>query len=66
MNFDPETKAVRIKIAELERQHRALDTAIDAMPSFQEFEKMKLKREKLRLKDKISALRAMILPDIIA
>lgn len=56
-------------LVELEQQHRDLDTRITAELSAEvvdEFLIQRLKRKKLKLKDRIEKLHALIQPDIIA
>jgi hypothetical protein len=44
--------------------HRELDEKIHVCKA--EFEKMSLKKQKLKLKDQIASLQAMLYPDLIA
>lgn len=63
---DSEIKA-RIEI--LRRDHRDMDAAIEALRALANHDQIQLarfKKRKLRLKDEISALEDMLLPDIIA
>lgn len=56
-------------LVELEREHRELDariTAETAAENVDQFQIQRLKRQKLRLKDRIAQIHAMIQPDIIA
>ncbi len=56
------------RLEELRAQHRALDDRIEQMlaEGATAFQIMGLKREKLRLKDRITWLTAKLTPDIIA
>lgn len=55
-------------LEELRTRHRDLDQAIEQLEldGGQDFKIMTLKREKLRIKDRISWLSSKITPDIIA
>lgn len=56
-------------LVELEREHRELDariTAETAAENVDQFQIQRLKRQKLRLKDRIAQIHTMIQPDIIA
>ena len=62
-------EVLRVKLAVLQREHRDLDEAIDALqerPNADMLTIRRLKKQKLALKDQISALEDRILPDIIA
>lgn len=53
----------------LKTEHRDLDAAIDAlreMPRPDQLQLARLKKRKLRLRDEISVLEDMLVPDIIA
>jgi hypothetical protein len=53
----------------LRQEHRDLDAAIDALifaPASDQLQIARLKKRKLKLKDEISALEDMLIPDIIA
>jgi len=57
------------KIQELKTQHRDLDDSINALMAVGATDRlqiMRLKKQKLSLKDRITALENQILPDIIA
>ena len=61
--------AVRNELARLRQEHRDLDSAIDALqakPHPDHLQIQRLKKRKLVLKDRISALEDKLLPDIIA
>ncbi len=60
---------IRSRLAELQQKHRDLDSAIAALENADSRDQLqitRLKKEKLRLKDEISALTDKLLPDIIA
>jgi hypothetical protein len=61
--------AVRNELARLRQEHRDLDSAIEALqskPYPDNLQIQRLKKRKLILKDRISALEDKLLPDIIA
>ena len=61
--------AVRNELAKLRQEHRDLDAAIDALHGNARPDPLqiqRLKKRKLALKDRISALEDKLLPDIIA
>lgn len=61
--------AIRFELAQLRQEHRDLDAAIDALqakPHPDTLQIQRLKKRKLVLKDRISALEDKLLPDIIA
>ncbi len=64
-----EYDVLRRQLADLETQHRDLDDVIarisDNAP-FDQLQVQRLKKRKLMLKDAITRLRAILLPDIIA
>lgn len=67
--FDPtDMEAMVLQLEELRARHRDLDVAIDKLKAEggDDIRIMGLKREKLRLKDRISWLSAKVTPDIIA
>jgi len=60
---------IKIKLAELELEHRDLDEVIENLTAQSEFDQLKvsrLKKRKLSLKDSISSLRNKLIPNIIA
>ena len=64
-----EQDALRRQLADLESQHRDLDDVIarisDTAP-YDQLQVQRLKKRKLMLKDEITRIRAILLPDIIA
>jgi hypothetical protein len=61
--------AIRNELALLRQEHRDLDSAIEALhakPRPDTLQIQRLKKRKLVLKDRISALEDKLLPDIIA
>ena len=61
--------AVRNELARLRQEHRDLDAAIEALQRQarpDNLQLQRLKKRKLVLKDRISALEDKLLPDIIA
>lgn len=60
--------AMEARLEELRARHRELDQRIEALEAEgdQAFQIMGLKREKLRLKDRITLLVTKLTPDIIA
>ncbi len=65
----PETRELNIKLATLQTEHRDLDEVIERLieqPPFDQLQLQRLKKRKLVLKDQITKLEAMIVPDIIA
>lgn len=66
---DVDEAEVRARIEVLKRDHRDLDTAIDAlraMPMCDMIQLQRFKKRKLRLRDEIAALEDLLIPDIIA
>lgn len=59
---------MELRLEELRARHRELGDQIDALMADggQAFQVMTLKREKLRVKDKIAWLSSKLTPDIIA
>lgn len=67
--FDPtDMEGMLVRLEELRSRHRELDQTIDQLESAggQDIQVMGLKREKLRVKDRIVWLSSKIMPDIIA
>lgn len=61
--------ALLAQLADLESEHRDLDDVIERLSDDIPFDQLKLqrlKKRKLILKDEITQLRSIILPDIIA
>ena len=57
------------RLALLKLEHRDLDSAIEALralPAPDQLQIARLKKRKLRLKDEISVLEDLVVPDIIA
>jgi hypothetical protein len=57
------------RIGELRQEHRDLDAAIDALAFASSNDQMqiaRLKKRKLKLKDEVTALEDLLIPDIIA
>ena len=64
-----EEAAIRARLATIREEHRDLDAAIQAIQSsgvYDLLQVQRLKKRKLVLKDEISTLEAMLVPDIIA
>ena len=59
----------RARLDALTQEHRDLDVAIEALsdtPAHDQLQLARLKKRKLKLKDEITRLHALLLPDIIA
>lgn len=66
---EAEEQALRAKLAELQQEHRDLDTAIQAMADTgvnDQLQLSRMKKRKLQLKDLITQIHDKLLPDIIA
>jgi len=66
---DEERAQLRLRMAQLEIEHRDLNDVIDRLvevPVQDELQMRRLKKRKLSLKDQISRLRARLIPDIVA
>ncbi len=64
--FERSPDLVKIHIAELEFEHRALDERIAALvvdPDFDQVELRRMKKRKLAIKDTITRLRSQLIPD---
>ncbi len=62
-------EAIRKRLEEVKLEHRDLDDAIARVtenPPFDQLTIQRLKKRKLALKDEISRLQDLLLPDIIA
>ena len=60
---------LRRRLADLETEHRDLDDVIDRVTdavTYDQLQVQRLKKRKLRLKDEIARIRALLVPDIIA
>ena len=62
----PNQFAIRAQLAELRQAHRELDMLVDTLPATDTLQLQRLKKQKLALKDRISALEDNLLPDISA
>ncbi|MEP3049114.1 MAG: DUF465 domain-containing protein [Roseibium sp.] len=63
------TDALRTELAQLRQEHRDLDVAVEALAESQKHDVLqlqRLKKKKLMIKDRISALEDQLFPDIIA
>lgn len=61
--------AIRARLATIKEEHRDLDAAIEAIQAtgvYDLLQVQRLKKRKLILKDEMSKLEAMLVPDIIA
>jgi hypothetical protein len=66
---EAEEQTLRAKLAELQQEHRDLDTAIQAMADMgvnDQLQLSRMKKRKLQLKDLITQINDKLLPDIIA
>ena len=66
---DEERAQLRLRIAQLEIEHRDLNNVIDRLvefPARDELQMRRLKKRKLLLKDQISRLRTRLIPDLLA
>ncbi len=66
---EEERAQIRLRIAQLEIEHRDLDSVIDRLvadPTQDELRMRRLKKRKLMLKDQVARLRARLIPDIVA
>lgn len=64
-----EEAEIRARIEVARRDHRDLDSAIEAlrqMPTVDMIQLQRFKKRKLRLRDEIAVLEDMLIPDIIA
>jgi len=69
LNFTNDSSGLRRKLADLNEQHRDLDSAITALVETGTADQLKLarlKKRKLALKDQINKLQNQLTPDIIA
>ncbi|WP_298819851.1 DUF465 domain-containing protein [uncultured Roseibium sp.] len=61
--------ALRLELAQLRQEHRDLDVAVEALGATSNHDALqlqRLKKKKLMIKDRISALEDQLFPDIIA
>ncbi|POF31068.1 YdcH family protein [Roseibium marinum] len=61
--------ALRTELAQLRQEHRDLDVAVEALATTSNHDALqlqRLKKKKLMIKDRISALEDQFFPDIIA
>jgi hypothetical protein len=66
---EDEIRQIKVKIVELELEHRDLDQLIEQLvrdPAFEELHIKRLKKRKLQLKDQLSRLEDKLIPDILA
>ena len=65
---EEEIQAIKLKLEELMLEHRDLDDAIHHMPKtiHTQMQISRLKKRKLVLKDKITKLENLLIPDILA
>jgi len=65
---EEEKQKIKIRLEELMSEHRDLDEAIHHMPRtiHTQMQLSRLKKSKLVLKDKISKLENLLIPDILA
>jgi hypothetical protein len=66
---DAEEAAMRTELSRLKQDHRDLDAAIAALETVgvpDRLQIQRLKKRKLQLKDRISAIEDLLTPDIIA
>jgi hypothetical protein len=64
-----EIPSLSFQLFQLQTEHRMLDTEIDNLQSFPYIDQLqlqRLKRQKLRLKQNIEHIRAMLIPDLDA
>ena len=64
-----EQDSLRQRLADLETEHRDLDDVIARITEaviYDQLQVQRLKKRKLRLKDEIARIRALLVPDIIA
>lgn len=66
---EAEEQGLKIRLAELVQEHRALDAAIAALVQTgtgDQIQLSRLKKRKLQLKDQMTQIEDALLPDIIA
>lgn len=67
--MDYDKKALKERLALLMEEHHDLDSAIAALanePPFDQLQAQRLKKKKLKLRDEISRIEDLLIPDIIA
>ena len=67
--MDPDTEALKARLAVLKSEHRDLDDVIARLSEHVPFDQLRLqrlKKRKLLLKDQILKIESELLPDIIA
>lgn len=67
--FEKNPQLLRIHVAELEAEHRALDERIAGVAhdtDFDQLELRRMKKRKLVIKDTIARLNSMLIPDLNA
>ena len=67
-SFDQSRRTLEVRLAELEAEHRKLDTVVDELNQLgvDMLKLQRLKRQKLRLRDEINRIRMSLYPNIIA
>lgn len=66
---EPDREQLKQRLTDLRQQHRDLDAAIDSLEgggTGDQLQLRRLKKQKLLLKDEISEIEDLLLPDIIA
>ncbi|MCK5002793.1 MAG: DUF465 domain-containing protein [Gammaproteobacteria bacterium] len=66
---EEEIRQIKMRIVELELEHRDLNQLIDQLvhdPSFEELHIKRLKKRKLQVKDELTSLEDKLIPDILA
>ncbi|MGD9943898.1 MAG: YdcH family protein [Burkholderiaceae bacterium] len=69
MTSERSPDVIKQRIAELQLEHRGLDTMIEAIgtqPHFDELQLRRLKKRKLQIKDAIVLLQMQLVPDVPA
>ena len=64
-----DSDALRVQLAQRRQEHRDLDAAVEALASTSNQDALqlqRLKKKKLMIKDRITALEDQLFPDIIA
>ncbi|MHB1567403.1 MAG: YdcH family protein [Acidiferrobacter sp.] len=67
--YDDEVEALKIRLEDLQGEHRDLDDAVARLsrdPRVDQLQLCRLKKRKLRLKDMIARLRSRLIPDLNA